>query len=91
MLNYDFYMGWIYHAAFENTLIYFMDSRPWNAPLPVFLRLVDTSRDKSWNSNSPYCITNYNAYISSVIQKAATENERRTKNITDSLKSKQGR
>ncbi len=25
----------------------FMDSRPWNAPLPVFCRLVDASKNKS--------------------------------------------
>ncbi len=41
-------MGVIYHAALENSLIMcFMDSRPWNAPLPVFCRLVDTSKMKS--------------------------------------------
>ncbi len=35
-------MGLIYHAALENSLIIcFMDSRLWNAPLPVFFRLVD--------------------------------------------------
>ncbi len=54
-------MGLIYHAALENSLIMcFMDSSPWNAPLPVFFWLVDvskitsvtfkksTSRDESW-------------------------------------------
>ncbi len=41
-------MGLIYHAALENSLIMcFMDSRPWNAPLPVFFRLVDASKLKS--------------------------------------------
>ncbi len=38
----------IYHAALENSLIIcFMDSRPGNAPLPVFCRLVDVSKIKS--------------------------------------------
>ncbi len=41
-------MGLIYHAALENRLIIcFMDSRPWNASLPVFCRLVDVSKIKS--------------------------------------------
>ncbi len=45
MLNYDFEMDLIYHAAVENSLIVcLMDSRPWNAPLTVFVRLVDASK-----------------------------------------------
>ncbi len=41
-------MGLIYHAALENSLIMcFIDSRLWNAPLPVFFRLVDSSKMKS--------------------------------------------
>ncbi len=47
MLRYDFKMGLIYHAAFESSLIMcFMDSRPSNAPLPVFCQLVDASKIK---------------------------------------------
>ncbi len=38
-------MGLIYHAALENSLILcFMDSRPWNVPLLVFVLLVDESK-----------------------------------------------
>ncbi len=41
-------MGLIYHAALENSLIIcFMDSRLWNAQLPVVHRLVDLSKIKS--------------------------------------------
>ncbi len=41
------HMGLIYHAALENSLIMcFMDSCLWNAPLPVFFRLVDASKMK---------------------------------------------
>ncbi len=40
-------MSFIYNAASENSLICFMDSRPWNAPLPVFCRLVNSNKIKS--------------------------------------------
>ncbi len=63
MLNCDFLMGLINHAALKNRLIIcFMHSRLRNAPLPVFCRLVDVSkmkstifqnRDKSTNRDSP--------------------------------------
>ncbi len=55
-------MGLIYHAALENSLIMcFMDSRLWNAPLPVFGRLVNASKMKSRifkNRNSRIKATN---------------------------------
>ncbi len=41
----------IYHAALGNRLIMcFMDSCPWNAPLPVFCQLLDTIEDSEWRN-----------------------------------------
>ncbi len=40
---------------FEKRPMCFMDSRPWNVPLPVFCRLVDASKMKSMNRDSPSC------------------------------------